>query len=302
MFPKNLTMFCLPADFRLDLGALDEGVRECQLKPIGPTQMQSAGFVSPFGRGSDALVHQVNNVVWLTIGTQSRILPPSALEEVLSERIADIEEKSGTRLGARARRKLKEEVMLELLPRSFVTSDRINAFYDIDRRVLFVDTASTKTAENVMSLIRHALGSFPALKANPAVSPSAVLTTWISGEPLPELLTMGEEAELADPVEKGAVAKLQRHELLCDEVRQHLSAGKKVTRLGLNHEDRLEFVLGEDLVVRKLKFLDGALEGLEGESHDDVQAELDARFTLTGGELRRLWSTLQKSFEVANAV
>lgn len=302
MFPRNLTLFSLPPAFTLDTEALEEGLRECALKPVGASELFSSGFVSPFGRDSQALSHCVNNVLWLTVGTQSRALPPSAVENELRERIAKIEESSGTRLGGRARKRLKEDVILELLPRAFVSSDRINAFYDMERRVLFVDTASKKSAENVVSEIRHALGAFPAVPVNPSVSPSAVLTGWIAGEPLPQVLSMGEEAELADPVERGALAKLQRHELQCDEVRKHLEAGKKVTRLGLNYEDRLAFVLGEDLVVRKLKFLEGAIEEEKDASKDDIHAELDARFTIAGGELRKLLSTLESSFQVAKAV
>jgi len=36
-------------------------------------------------------------------------------------------------------------------------------------------------------------------------------------------------------------------------------AGKQVTKLALIFEDNLSFVIGDDLIVRKLKFLDGAL-------------------------------------------
>ncbi|MDT4840971.1 Recombination-associated protein RdgC [compost metagenome] len=49
----------------------------------------------------------------------------------------------------------------------------------------------------------------------------------------------------------------------------------------------MSFVLGEDLTLRKLKFLDGAVDQLENTEHDDLRAELDARFALMSGEVKR---------------
>ena len=51
--------------------------------------------------------------------------------------------------------------------------------------VIFVDTSSRKAAESVVSDIRHAIGSFPALPLNAEVAPRSILTSWIAGDPLP---------------------------------------------------------------------------------------------------------------------
>src|SRR5690606_21262927 len=80
----------------------------------------------------------------------------------------------------------------------------------------------------------------------------------------------------------------QNQELISDEIAKHLEAGKQVTKLALNLDDHLSFVLGEDLIVRKLKFLEGAVDQLESTERDDLRAELDARFALMAGEARRL--------------
>ena len=300
MFPKNLIAFTLPK-LAIGVDEINAKLREFALKPIGPAQMVSSGFVSPFGRGSDQFAHQVNNMIWLTVGVESRSIPPSALEQKVSEKISEIEEKSGSRLGSRARKKVKEDVLLEMLPHAFVTSTRTNAFIDTEQGLFFVDSSSRKAAEGVVSEVRGALGSFPALPVNPAVSPGNILTGWIAGEPMPEALVMGEEAELADPIEKGPVAKLQRHDLRCDEVTTHLSAGKRVTRLALSFDGKLDFVVGDDLVLRKIKFLDAALEPLESQEHENANAELDARFTILAGELRQVWPVLAERFEISRA-
>jgi len=66
-------------------------------------------------------------------------------------------------------------------------------------------------------------------------------------------------------------------------------------------EDNLSFVIGDDLIVRKLKFLDGALDQLEHSDDDGRRAELDARFALQSAEIRRLFLLLEDAFKLSKA-
>ena len=56
MFFRNLTLFRFPTTTKLD--DLDTGLEECQLKPVGPLELSSRGFISPFGRDAEALSHR----------------------------------------------------------------------------------------------------------------------------------------------------------------------------------------------------------------------------------------------------
>ena len=219
----------------------------------------------------------------------------------LAKRIEAMEEKEGRKLGGRARKRLKEDLVVELLPRAFVRPVQTNATLDLEHGFIAVDASSKKAAESVVSELRHALGSFPALPLNAEASVRVILTGWLAGEPLPPGLSLGDECELKDPVDGGAVVRCSRHELQVDEIRQHLEAGKQVTRLALVLDDHVGFVLGEDLVLRKLKFLDGAVDQLEGTESDGVAAELDARFALMAGELKRLFAVLEPALKFSRA-
>ena len=136
---------------------------------------------------------------------------------------------------------------------------------------------------------------------NAETAPRAILTGWIAGDALPDGLSLGDECELRDPSDSGAVVKIQRMELVGDEINKHLEAGKQVTRLALVLDDHVSFVLGEDLVVRKLKFLEGAVDQLESTERDDLHAELDARFALLAGEVRRLFLVLESTLKLSKA-
>jgi recombination associated protein RdgC len=178
---------------------------------------------------------------------------------------------------------------------------RSDALLDTKLGVIAVDTSSRKNAESVVSEIRRALGSFPALPVNAEVAPRAILTGWIAGDALPEGVSLGDECELRDPSDSGAVVKVQRMDLSGEEIAKHLEAGKQVTRLALVLDDHVSFVLGEDLVVRKFKLLDGAVDQLESSEREDVRAELEARFALMSGEFRRLFLVLEAALKLSKA-
>ena len=299
MFFRNLTLFRFPTS--LDLSDLETQLAECALKPVGPLELSSRGFVPPFGQHGDALSHGIHDALWLTVGGEDKLLPGAVVNDLLQKKLAAIEEKEGRKPGGRTRKRLKDELVTELLPRAFVRPVRSDALLDTTLGVIAIDTSSRKNAESVVSEIRRALGSFPALPMNAETAPRAILTGWITGDALPDGLSLGDECELRDPSDSGAVVKIQRMELVGDEINKHLEAGKQVTRLALVLDDHVSFVLGEDLVVRKFKLLDGAVDQLESTDRDDIAAELDARFALMAGEFKRLFNVLEKAFKLSKA-
>lgn len=301
MLFRNLTLFRFPVSLRKALDDLDQHLPEAALKPVGPLELSSRGFVSPFGRGEDQLSHRVGDCVLITLGGEDKLLPSAVVNEALASKLDQLREREGRSPGGRERKRLKDEVLTDLLPRAFARPSRTNAYLDLGLGWLVVDSASRKNAEAVASALREALGSFPALPVNAESSPRALLTAWISGEEMPKGFELGDECELRDPVDSGAIVKCRRQELDSDEVREHLKAGKQGFHLALTFEERLDFVLGEDMVVRKLRFLETATEALERDERDSLRAEIDATFALMSGELKRLLERLTGEFSLSEA-
>lgn len=299
MFFRNLTLFRFPTT--LDLSDLETQLAACALKPCGALELFSRGFMSPFGQHGDAFTHHSDGALWLTVGGEDKLLPGAVVNDLLQKKLVAIEEKEGRKPGGRTRKRIKDELVSELLPRAFVRPVRTDALIDETLGVIAVDTSSRKTAEAVVSEVRRALGSFPALPLNAEVAPRAILTGWIAGDPLPDGLALGDECELRDPTDSGAVVKIQRMELSGEEIAKHLEAGKQATRLALTLDDHVSFVLGEDLVVRKFKLLDGAVDQMEASDGDDIVAELETRFALMAGEFKRLFGVLEAAFKLSRA-
>jgi recombination associated protein RdgC len=276
-------------------------LQDCTLKPVGPLEMSSRGFVSPYGQGDDRLAMMHGDFVGLTVAGEDKILPPSVVNRLLSEKLIAIEEREGRKPGVRTRKRIKEDLVHELLPKALVKPSRIDVLLDLKRGFIAVDTASRKQAESVVSQIRHALGSFPALALNAEASPRLVMTGWLAGEPLPDGIAVGDCATLKDAADHGGTVKLQDVDLSGAEVVQHLEAGKQVARLELHHDADITFTLGEDLVLRKLSFGSGLWNQLEGTEREDLAAELDARFVVLSAAIGGLFDVLEQALTISKA-
>jgi len=297
MFFRNLTLFRFSPAVAADLERLGEVLAEHRLRPCGPLEFATRGFVPPVGRGEHMpLTHAVKQCTLLTVGGEDKLLPAQVVNEELQRKVQKIAEEAGRKVGGRERKRIKEDVLTELLPRAFVRTSRMSAYVDKENGWLVLDTASRKSAERAVTQIREALGSFPAVPLAPEEGPRVLMTDWLANGNLPAGLALGEECELRDPATaNGARWRGRKEDLDAEEVKEHLRSGKQVFLLGLTFDDRISFVLGEDLVVRKLKFLDVVLDEL-GDSHPDAHAEMDANFALLTLQLARLLAKLEEWF------
>ena len=296
MLFRNLTLFRFPESTAKSLKKLEKDLDSQRLRECGPLELETRGFVSPFGRSREELMHQIGAYTLVAIGSEQRLLPSSVVNEELARKIAKIAEKEGRRPGGKERKRLKEEVISELLPRAFIRPSRLAAYLDAEDGWFVVDSASRKAAEDAVGQVRDAIGRFPATPMAPEESPRNLMTNWLTGGKLPAGLVLGDEVELRDPAEAGAVVRCRRQDLESDEVREHLKSGKQVFQLGLEYDDRMSFVLGEDLVVRKLRFLDVVLDQLDKDNLESLEAELDANFALMTLELKNLFARMEEWF------
>jgi len=296
MWFRNLTLFRFSEKTARSLKSLEDKLAEHRLRPPGPLELATQGFISPFGRDAEALTHKVGDFVLLNVASERRLLPSSVVNDELSARLKKISEKEGRKVGSKERQRLKDEILTDLLPRAFTKMSRTACYLSLKSGFVVLDTASRKSAEEAISQLRQALGSFPAVPMAPEESLRRLMTDWLVHGKLPEGLALGDECELRDPAESGAVVRCRRQDLETDEVREHLKSGKQAFALGLTFADRIGFTLGEDLAVRKLRFLDVVQDELETSGRDAEAVELDATFALMTLELERLLAKFEEWF------
>lgn len=299
MFFTNLTLFALPREFALPEiihgpSLFEQALSDHPLRSPGPLELETRGFVTPFNRPDAALSHTASESTLFALGHESRLLPASVLAGAIAERIAEHEAKTGRKPGKRMRNEFRELALGELLPRAFIKRSRTLAYFDGHHKMLAVDSASDKAAEDVCSAVREALGSFPSRPLASEASLSMLMSEWLISGNLPDGFEFGYECQLKDPSDQAAVVRCTNHDLTSEEVREHARLGKQVTQLGLIYKDRIRFVLDSKLKLRKLDFTDiaatAAANGeLDGADPDSI---LDAEFCLMSMELRELISRL----------
>ncbi len=280
MWFKNIRAYKLTSAFDLSPEQLGELLAKRAFQPCAKSQALSLGWVPPLGSGTEGLVHAANGRILLKLKREEKLLPSTVVKELLEEKVALIEEEEARKVYRKERMNLKDEIVQDSLPRAFSRSGAVFAYIDTRAGWVFVDAASATKAEELLGLFRECVGNFPVVLPDVQQSPAACMTAWLAHESPPEGFVLGEDCELREPGEEGGVVRCRGVELLSEEVETHLNAGRQVVRIALDWEERLSFVLAEDLCLRRLKFADELMKENEDIPEADNAARLDADFAL----------------------
>ena len=296
MWFRNLCIFPFTQPVDLSPESLAPRLNDHAFRPVGTLEPSSTGWVPPLGIDGAPLVHEANGYALLCARREERILPAAAVREAVEARIDRIEEKTGRRVRGKARADLRDEVVLEMLPRAFTRSRLTFAYIDPREGWLIIDSAGPRVAEEVTRLLRDSLGSLPIAPLAVTGSPADVMTTWLASAAPPAGFTIEDECDLSEPGEGNGVIRVRRHDLDAGEIIAHLDAGKRVTRLAMAFEDRLGFLVDENLLIRRLKFRDVVQDEAAG-VHAETDAErFDSDFAIMSLELARFLPQLVEAF------
>lgn len=288
MWFKNLAVYRLPAKTQLDIPGLEEQLAKLTLQPCGAMDRETLGWVSP--RGDERLLHVVNGQVMIALGMEQKLLPSSVVNQIAQEKAEEIAEQQGYQVGKKQMRELKEQVTDELLPRAFSRRRITWAWIDPVNGWLVVDAASPAKAEVVLEALSKTVTDLPVKTLHLERSPGAAMTDWLLANEAPAGFSIDQDLELRVPDETRATVRYVRHDLEGEEIREHISAGKQATKLGMTWADRVSFVLGEQMEIKRLTFLDILKEQSEQGENADEQFDID--FALMSGEVAKLLADL----------
>ncbi len=285
MWFKNLSVFRLTEAFTLTPSELEQKLEALSFRPCGPHEEFTLGWTSPLGKASPQLVHATNGYLMLCGKKEERVLPTAVINELVQEKISEKEAQQARKLSKKERTEIKDEIIFDLLPKAFTISRKIYAYIDPKGGWLIVDAASAKSAEDLLSMLRKSLSSLPAAPLNAIEKPSTTMTQWLLTNQAPNDITIEDECELRSPEEAGGIIRCKRHDLALPEIKNHLDTGKEVIKLALNWEDRISFILDENLAVKRLRFLELIQDqATEIETEDDA-GQFDVDFSIMSAEL-----------------
>ena len=290
---KNVMIYRLTKSLDWTSQTLQTALEQEIFHPCGQSDMSKFGWTNPL-RGSELLHFSVGKQILLLARKEEKILPSHVVKRELDERVKLLEEKENRKLKKTEKQALKDDVTAMLLPRAFSKPQQTAIWIDSETNLIYVDAASSKRAEDTLALLRKSLGSLPVVPLAFANEPTTVMTDWIAQDNLPEYLTALEEAELKAPDD--AVIRCKNHPLDSEEILSHLQKGKLVTKLALDWDEHLSFVLNDDGSLKRLKFADQIREKNDDILKEDYAQRFDADFVLMAGELAKLTENLIDDF------
>ena len=281
MWFKNLVFYRFTRPFELSAEALTEQLEQHRFGPCSSQEISRYGWTTPMAKLSEQLVHSGNSALLICAQKEEKILPASVIRDFLNDKIEQIETEQDRKVRKKERDDLKDEIIIDLLPKAFSRYQRTQAYIDPAQGLLVVDASSAKRAEELCSHLRQTLGSLPVSIPALKQAPASVMTQWLLEEQtIPAGFELGDEAELKDPSENGATLRCKQEDLLGDEIRPHLNAGKQAIKLAVSWRDSCSMILCDDLILRRLKFSDTLLDQAADMGAADAAAAFDADFFL----------------------
>jgi len=165
-----------------------------------------------------------------------------------------------------------------------------------------IDASSAKRAEDMLQDLRDTLGSLSVIPLVPKHQPIEVMTGWVSSGQSGSGFELGEEGELRDNADISSMIRCKNQDLSATEIVNHLKTGMHVSKLALNWQQRLEFVLDEKLTVKRLRFSDIVQEQASDAQADDAAAQFDVDFSIMALELSGFIKALTEAFGGAEAL
>lgn len=289
MWFKNLKIYRLHPSFKPTASELSEMLTRRWFKPCGPQDMESIGWVPP--REDCELVYAQGGHLMLAMRTAKKVLPTSVVNQATKARALDIEEQQGYKPGRKQMREIKEAVTDDLLPKAFTQYYDTRVWLDLHDGWFVIDSASNGVADNVIASFVRCVKPFPVLNLYVNQSVAGSMTQWLLDGELSYGLTIDQDTELTATNESRAVVKYVRQAVDVEEARIHIGAGKQVTRMALTYNDRVSFVLTDDLVIKRVTPLDILKDNQDSNAQNEAE-QFDADFFLMTKELGHLLHAL----------
>ena len=288
MWFKNIFIFRVAPDNTISTETLNEKLALRPLLACSGLDKQSRGWVPCHG---DKLVHSANRQMLFALGVEQKLLPSTIVNRFAKERVADIEAQQGYKVGRKEMKELKEAITEELLPRAFAIQRTTYAWLDAVNGYLVIDAASSAKTEELLTLLNKTVEDLPFKPLHTSISPVTAMTDWLASNHAPAGFTIDRELELRTTGESKATIRYANHALEGDEILRHIAAGKRVTRLGLTWNDRISFVLTEQMQIKRIEFLD-IIKEESTKIADDADELFELDFTLMTGELAKMLADL----------
>jgi len=295
MWFSNLICYKFKQDISYQQDEFEKALEQDIFRPCGSQDLSSFGWTKALGKHGQMLSHFSQKSILICAKREEKVLPAAVINELVAEKVEQIEAEENRPVKKKEKDEIKENLLHSLLPQAFKKSSLQFAFIDLEKGWLVVNSGSFNKAEELLALLRKSLGSLPVVPAFVNFDLGLFLTDWLSKMAPPAGFEIGLDADLQEPDENGAQVKLKQHDLSSDEVQKHLENGKQVTKLALDWNERIKFMLVEDGSIKRISYSEVLKDENADIPKEDMLVKLDADFMLASEELKLMLEDLLSS-------
>ncbi len=264
------------------------------MKPCPPHARFIYGWLPPF---ADEIVHEIAGCTMICMGKEERLLPRGVINRLLTERVKNLETQRGYPVKRAEKSQMSEDLEFELLPKAFCLQKRLPAFFDSVSKRLIINTSSENQGAQLTSLLRK---SVPGIRIEPLQQTENLairFAEWINNpSSLPPNIQLASDCLLFSLDNEKKRFNCKGYELPADEITTLLAQGLAVAELSLIWNERIQFTLTQDFVLKRIKCLDYLLDEFnETRALEEGCQQQDAALTILSGEMRSLIDELLAS-------
>lgn len=285
---KNAIIYQLNNDNLLNKKAIEEAIKLSLFVPCGSLDNTKMGWVSPYhDNNQDDYLLEMPGHLLLRMKKETKILPAPVIKQALFVKIEQQEHALNRRLTKNEKASLKDEVMIDLIPKAFSKYNYYWLWIDTENRRIIIDTTSFKQAEDMLAVLRKQLGQLALTPLSIDKPLEQIMTAWVMEKQNLLPFILGDEAELKDPLEGNGIIRCKNQEIMSDEMQVHLNAGKWITKLKIIDERGLLFTANADLTFKKIKFDSSILDTNEDIGKDEFDKRLESDFFIMTNTLAK---------------
>ena len=285
---KNAIIYQLNNDTLLNKDTIEKAIKSTPFTPCGNLDTSKTGWVSPYNdnNNEDYIVDMQGHLL-LRIKKESKILPAPVIKQALLEKIDKQEQALSRKLTKNEKATLKDEVMIDLMPRAFSKYNHYWLWIDTHNKRIIIDCSSFKQAEDILAILRKQLGALALTPLSIDTPLEQVMTTWVKEKLNFAPFLLGDQAELKDPLEGNGIISCKNQDITSDEMLIHFDSGKWITKIKIIDERGVNFSICNDYTFKKIKFDSSVLDENADFCIDEYDKKLEADFFIMANVLSK---------------
>jgi len=251
------------------------------------------GWESPLPNG-DLIVNSQGDLVsndgcfLVKLRTDTKKIPVGYLKLKCTEAIDSFKQKNGYKASKSEKEDTKETVLADLVAKAFPVPEFTFGYVDLKNHWLVINTGTAEKAEAFISFLRQTMGSLPvAPLLGKEVDVSKVLTNWVKNPDLwpGQVQVTDKKCVVQNPdSEDKSKTTFDQQDMFSHGVESVLaSAGKRVTQLSIEWDERFTSVLDKSFIFKGVRATDLNTSWQPSNIHGDLAIMQNEFESMIGG-------------------